>query len=354
MQRIAEKELKRFVESTLAARGVPTDACGIAADVLITANLCGIDSHGVLRLSHYVRRLENGTLNPTPSLTFEQTSPTTGIVDGDDGLGHIVAHFAYKRLVELTQSAGTASVVVRNSSHFGIAGYYVRQIIEHGYAGMTMTPSDALLVPFGGTRAFFGTNPLAIGFPRPQLGNELLAPVVLDMATTEIPYGKIVLAQKEGTPIPKEWGLDEEGSPTSDPDRIVGLHPAAGPKGSGLAMMIDLFCSVLAGMAYGPHINKMYREMDKTRNLGHFLAAWDVSRFRPVESIQADLGAMIEEMHAMPPADGFDRVYYPGEIEGQRMAERRENGIPVDEGLFADLVELAAHLSIEPPNSLGE
>ncbi len=349
MHRVEESRLRRFVVEVLAKKDVPRGDAEIVADVLTTANLCGIDSHGIVRLSHYVRRLDNGTLNPRPRIHFRQASPSTGVVDGDDGLGHLVTFRAYERLVELTSSSGTGAIVVRNSSHFGIAGYYVRRLVEHGFAGMAMTPSDAFLIPFGGTKPFFGTNPLAIGFPCPVVDGEKLAPVVLDMATTEIPFGKIVLAQKEGKPIPREWGFDSDGKPTTEPDRIVGLHPIAGPKGSGLAMIIDLFCSVLAGTAWGPHINKMYREIDAKRKLGHFLCAWDLSRFRPLDAFAADLGAMVQEMHAVPPADGFDRVYYPGEIEAERMADRSVRGIPIDDGVLDDLDDLAAKLGVEPP-----
>ena len=349
MQRVEEQRLRGFVTDVLEKRSVAKADAEVVADVLLTANLCGIDSHGIVRLSHYVDRLENGTLNPKPDIIFEQTSPTTGVIDGDDGLGHLVTFRAYERLAELTKSSGTGAVVIKRSSHFGIAGYYVRRLVEHGFAGLAMTPSDAFLIPFGGTKPFFGTNPLAIGFPRPVVAGEKLAPIVLDMATTEIPFGKIIIAQKEGKPIPKEWGFDAQGKPTSDPDKIVGLHPIAGPKGSGLAMMIDLFCSVLSAQAFGPHINKMYREMEGKRNLGHFLAAWDLSRFRPLDELQADLGAMVSELHEMPPAEGFDRVYYPGEIEGNRITDYTANGIPVDEGVLEDLEALAERLGVEPP-----
>ena len=351
IHRISETETRRFIVAVLNKRGIPGAEASIVADVIVTANLLGIDSHGIVRLTHYARRLANGTLNANPKIHFEQTSPTTGIIDGDDGLGHVVAFRAYERLSELTKSVGTATVVVRNSSHFGIAGYYARRLLERGFIGMVMTPSDALLIPFGGSKPFFGTNPIAVGFPHPIIDGIKLPPVVLDMATTEIPYGKIVLAQKERKPIPPNWGFDSDGKPTTDADNIAGLHPIAGPKGSGLAMMIDLFCSLLAGMPFGPNIPKMYQEMDRRRQLSHFLSAWDVSRFRPVSAFAEDLGRMIAELRTIPPAEGFDRVYYPGEIEAERMNERRAKGIPIEEGLHNELVTLAHELGVEPPRN---
>lgn len=349
IERVSVTNLREFVSSCLEARGVPTQDASVAADVLLTANLCGIESHGIVRLPHYVRRLENGTIVADPVIEIERTSPTSAIVDGGNGLGHVVAFRATEMLAELTASSGTASVVVRNSSHFGIAGYYVRRLIEHGFCAMAMTPSDALLVPFGGTKPFFGTNPVAMGFPPPIIDGIELAPVVLDMATTSIPYGKIIVAQQEGHPIPSDWGLDSEGNPTTDAERIVGLHPVAGPKGSGLAMMIDLFTSLLAGMPFGPHIHGMYREMDRPRKLAHFFTAWDLARFRPVEEFAQDLGRMVTELREIPPKDGFDRVCYPGEIEGERMEDRSAQGIPITPELKHELVELAHKLRVSHP-----
>lgn len=350
--RIAETELRSFVKACLENRRVPADDAAIVADVLVTAHLCGIESHGIVRLSHYLRRIENGTIDPRPKIDFERTSATTGILDGGNGLGHVVASRACEHLVEMTRDSGNGSIVVRNSSHFGIAGYYVRRLVRHGFAGMAMTPSDALLIPFGGTRPFFGTNPVAIGFPSPVVEGRELAPIVLDMATTSIPFGKILVAQQEGREIPEDWGFDESGKPTTDPDAIVGLHPVAGAKGSGLAMMIDLFTSVLASMPFGPHVHKMYREMDRPRNLGHFLSAWDLSRFRPLGELKSELGAMVSELHAMPPAEGFERVYYPGEIEGDRAADRSEHGIPIEPGLRSEIEQLAESLGVAPPRPI--
>ena len=347
MKRIEPNALRSFIREALERKNVPADNAATVADVLVTANLLGIDSHGVVRLPHYIRRLENGTLNALPEISFEQTSPTTGVIDGDDALGHVAMAKACDHLIALAKESGTASITVKNSSHFGITGYYVRKILESDLIGFAMTPSDALLIPFGASKPFFGTNPLAIGFPAPLLRGQTLPPVVLDMSTTSIPYGKIVLAQKEGRDIPDTWGFDESGKPTTDANSIVGMHPIAGAKGSGIAMIIDIFCSVLGGMAFGPHINKMYKELDEPRKLGHFLSAWDPARFRPLSDFREDLGRMVDEMHALPKADGFDRIYYPGELEAERRRERERNGIPIEPGVLQELSELAAELELE-------
>jgi ureidoglycolate dehydrogenase (NAD+) len=233
--------------------------------------------------------------------------------------------------------------VIRNSSHFGMAGFYVLRFVSQGYAGMAMTDTDAFQIPFGSRAPFFGTNPICFGFPTDGI------PVVLDMATTSIPYGKIALAQTEGQPIPDTWGFDAQGNPTTDPHAIAGLHPIAGPKGSGLAMVIDIFCSVLSGMPWGPHINAMYGEPDQPRKLGHFVMALDVERLMPLEAFKRRLGDMLREFGALPPAEGFDRVYYPGQIEGLRQAQRAAEGIPLDPGLYAELAGLGERFGVPWP-----
>jgi ureidoglycolate dehydrogenase (NAD+) len=311
---------------------------------LVTANLSGVDSHGVVRLAHYLRRLENGTIQPRPQLTFTQTAPAVGTLDGGHGLGHVVAYHATTHAMALAAAAGSGLVSIGNSSHFGMAGFYILRMSEAGFAGMSMTATDRMLVPFGARKAFFGTNPICFGFPTDGI------PVVLDMATTAVAYGKVALAAVEGQAIPATWALDADGNATTDPTAVAGLHPAAGPKGSGLAMVIDIFCSLLAGMPWGPHINQMYGEMAAPRELGHFIMAIDVKRFLPLEHFKESLGAMIQELTALEPAAGFDQVYYPGQIEGLRRAQRRVAGIPIEPGLADELADLGQRYRVAFPS----
>lgn len=340
---ISESKLSRFIVDLLSTIGVPKEDAAIVADCLLTANLSGIDSHGVVRLAHYVRRLENGTIKTRPQLTFTQTAPAIGILDGGDGLGHVVAYHATTHAMQLAAEAGTGMVAIGNSSHFGMAGFYVLQMAAAGYAGMSMTATDRMLVPYGARKAFFGTNPICFGFPTDGI------PVVLDMATTAMAYGKIALAAVEGKPIPDTWALDADGNPTTNPTAVAGMHPMAGPKGSGLAMVIDIFCSLFAGMAWGPHINRMYAEMEAPRHLGHFVMAIDVKRFLPLETFKQNLGAMLSEFTALAPAAGFEQVYYPGQIEGLRRKQRRAEGIPLEAGLAHELTELGRRYHVPFP-----
>lgn len=340
---ISEGKLSNFVIDVLSAVGVPKADAAIVADCLITANLSGFDSHGVVRLAHYIRRLENGTIKSRPQFNFTQTAPTAGLFDGGDGLGHVVTYHATTHAMTLAAETGAGHVAVANSSHFGMAGFYILRMIEAGFAGICMTATDRMLVPYGARQAFFGTNPICIGFPTDGI------PVVLDMATTSVAWGKVALAAVEGHTIPDTWALDAEGNPTTDPRAVAGLHAAAGPKGSGLAMMVEIFCSLLAGMPWGPHINRMYAEMDSPRQLAHFIMAIDVSRFLPLARFKENLGMMLEELTALEPAPGFDRVYYPGQIEGLHRAQRRQQGIPIEAGLADELAKLGQQYQVPFP-----
>ena len=340
---IPADHLMSFVENVFVAKGVPRDDAHIVAECLLTANLSGVDSHGVVRLAHYIRRLDSGTIKTEPRWQFTRQAPSMGIMDGGAGLGHVVTYHACTHAMEMAADCGVGIVAIRNSSHFGMTGYYVKRVVSKGYAAMMMTDTDPFLIPFGSRKAFFGTNPIAFGFPSHGI------PVILDMATTSIPYGKIALAKTEGKPIPAEWGYDAEGKPTTDPNAVAGLHPIAGPKGSGLAMVIGILCSVLSGVPWGPHINKMYTEMDQSRDLGHFIMVMDFNHIMPTETFKDRLGEMTDEIHQLPPAEGFTEVLYPGELEGLRRAQRAQAGIPIDPGLYQELSSLGQRFGVVLP-----
>ena len=333
--RIDVKQLTDFAIEVLQARGVAKKDAATVAECLVFANRSGVDSHGVVRLAHYIRRLEQGSIKAQPELQFHSRGGGIGYVDGDDGLGHVVGQFATEQALSLAADNGIAAVSVGNSSHFGMAAYYTLQMAERGFIGVCLSPTDKLLVPFGARQPFFGSNPICFAFPTNG------QPVVLDMATTSIPYGKVALAAVEGESIPSDWAVDADGQPTTDPGSAVGLHPAAGPKGSGLALVVEVFGSLLASMPWGPHINAMYGDLSKPRKLGHFFMALDVSRFLPLTTFQKMLDDLIGELTALQPADGFERVCFPGQIEAETRTRRDQSGVPLGEGLIAELNALS-------------
>jgi len=340
-RQIAVEQLDRFVRSALEAVDVPEQDAAVVADCLLYANLSGVDSHGIIRLPHYVRRLRNGTIKARPTIAMDQPRPAVLHVDGDDGLGHVVTNRAVTRGIEVCRDAGTALIAVGNSSHFGMAGFYLRDITDAGMVGMVTTHTDVRIVPPGARKPFAGTNPIAYGFPTSG------EPLVLDFATTSVSFGKIALARAEGRSIPEDWGLDENGEPTTDPNELVGMHAIAGYKGAGLAMIVDLFSSMFSGMPFGPHINRMYEEMDAPRKLGHFITLWDIGSLIPIDQLRARVDQYIEELHGLPRRSPDVPILHPGEPEAQRRAERSQTGIPVEPGLLSELSELGRELELE-------
>ena len=339
---ITQEKLDRFIRATLESAGVPREDAALVADCLLYANLSGVDSHGVIRLPHYVRRLGNGTIKARPVITYDQPRPAVLKVDGDDGLGHVVTTRAVERGIEIARETGSVAIAIGSSSHFGMAGFYLRDITNAGMAGMVTTHTDVRIVPPGARKPFAGTNPIAFGFPGAG------EPLVLDFATTSVSFGKIALARAEGQSIPAEWGLDEDGEPTTDPNKLVGMHAIAGHKGAGLAMIVDLFSSMFTGMPFGPHINRMYEEMDSPRKLGHFVQIWDMGAFVGADRVRSRVSEYIDELHALPRRSADTPVYHPGEPEAIRRAERSATGIPIEPGLLAELRELAGELDVDP------
>ena len=338
---VAHEGLERFVRATLETVGVPGADAAIVADCLVYANLSGVDSHGVVRLAHYVRRLSNGTIKTHPQIRIDQPRPAIMRVNGDDGLGHVVTARAVERAIQACREVGTLTVTISDSSHFGMAGFYLREITQAGLVGMVTTNTDAMIVPPGARSAFVGTNPVAYGFPTTG------EPFVLDFATTLVAFGKVALARAEDQSIPPDWGVDEDGEPTTDPHKLRGMHPVGGYKGAGLAMVVDLFCSMFTGMPFGPHVNKMYLEMDAPRKLGHFITLWDIDAVVPVDEVRARIDRFISELHALPTRTPEAKLYFPGEPEALRRAARSRDGIPIEPGLLRELRELGEQLGVD-------
>jgi ureidoglycolate dehydrogenase (NAD+) len=330
---VSHEELLQLAASKLVQAGLDPNHAEAAATVLVHADLRGVSSHGVLRTEHYVKRLTEGGLNKHPSFSFEQTGPCSGIFNGDDGLGHVIAKEAMNEAVTLAKESGIGMITVMNSSHCGALSYFVQQAAEQGLIGIAMTHTDKIVVPFGGAEPFLGTNPIAYGFPA-----KTNKPIILDMATSNVALGKVLYAKEAGRAIPDGWGVDEEGNSTTDPNKVKALTPFAGPKGYGLGMVVDVFSGLLAGAAFGPHISKMYGDYHKTRKLGHFVCAINPSFFTNNEDFLAGMDRMIDEIHQVKPAEGFDNVLVPGEPEQLKEEKYLQEGIPLTETVYQYLL----------------
>ena len=321
---IPHEEAKELVVQKLSDAGLNTEHAAKVADILVHADLRNVNSHGVLRTEHYVNRLKEGGVNPHADITFNKTGPVTGIVDGDDGFGHVIADIAMKQAMEMAKENGVGMVTAINSSHCGALSYFVQEAAEQNLIGIAMTHTDKIVVPFGGKEAFLGTNPIAYGVPAKK--NK---PFILDMATSNAALGKILQHKEEGKEIPQGWGVDENGESVTDPGKVVSLTPFGGPKGYGLSMIVDVFSGLLAGAAFGPHVSKMYGDLDKKRKLGHYFCAINPAFFTDADAFLENMDQMMDEVRQIPPSPGFSQVFVPGQIEQMNEERNLEKGITI-------------------------
>lgn len=338
----------------LARAGLPEEDAALAADVLLAADLRGIDSHGVARMRGYVDVLTTGRVNPRPRLRVVRETLTTATVDADNGLGLVVGPRANDIAMEKALEAGSGWVSVRNSNHFGIAGYYVLRALERDLIGWAMTNSSALVAPLFGTARMLGTNPIAIAFP----GLEE-PPIVIDFATSAVAFGKIEIARRLGASIPEGWAIDTAGMPASDPQAVYdggALLPIGwtrqlgGHKGYALGMMVDVLSGVLSGANWGPFAPAFAIEQVPTGSvgsgIGHFFGALRIDGFIDPDEFKRQVDHMVRTFRAAAPAPGTDGPLVPGDPERLAEAVRRRDGIPLLPAVAADLRALAAEHDI--------
>ncbi|MBN2579629.1 MAG: Ldh family oxidoreductase [Pirellulales bacterium] len=356
---IKHNTLSLFCTRLLVASGLVQRDAALVADMLVTTNLRGIDSHGIARLPHYLCRIEHGSINPRPDFRLEILGPAVGRLDGNHGLGHLVMHRAAQAAVDLARNSGAGWIAVRNSSHAGAMALYGLQIADAGMIGLVFAHVDPMVLPFGAKKSFCGTNPLCITAPRAPSGAKDIATgaLCLDMATSKVPWNTIANAAMEGVPIERGWAVDAEGRNTTDAVQVVSLYPVGEYKGSGLGLMIDVFCSMLSDSPYGPDIPKMYGDLGTHRQLGGLVGAIDIARFVSLERFHARVSEMIERWNALPPASSGSQVLFPGQPELITRQKRLREGIPVGRHLLDELDELAAryHVANLPEdNALSE
>lgn len=338
---IPHEKLTAFASACLRSLGLTAADAHLVAETLVAANLRGVDSHGIVRLPHYATRLRNGSVKPRPDISVRRTGASTAMVEGDAGMGQLVAARAMQEAIALARDSGVGAVGARNSSHCGACAYFVELAMREGMIGVALTHTDPIMVPPGMKRIFLGSNPIAFGAPG---GSE--PPVLVDMSTTHAAWGKVIVARQEGKPIPPDWGVDAEGKPTTDPARVVGLAPTGAHKGYALALMVEVLCALLTGVPFGMHVTKMYGELDKPRNLGHFMLALDVARFTNATAFRSQIDLFLQEIRAQEPADPARPPLAPGDPERLTARERARHGIPLGQGVLAELNALAAELAL--------
>src|SRR5690348_3989643 len=329
------EKLCQFCTRVFLHCGVPKKDAEQAADVLACADLRGIDSHGVARMYSYFGLLREGHINPKPKITIVRATASTATVNGDNGLGLVVGPQANHIAMDMAEKAGSGWVSVRNTNHFGIAGYYVLKALERNLIGWAMTNSTKLVAPLWGAERMLGTNPIAIGFP----GKEEPA-IVIDMATSAVAYGKIEIARRRGQPIPEGWAVDSEGRDTTNPNAMInGAAPLplgsdrdrGGHKGYGLAIMVDVLCGVLSGANWGPFtppfaLRQEIPSRSVGNGIGHFFGAMQIDGFIDRDSFKRQIDDYIRVFRATKPAPGTNGPLLPGDPEQIGRASCRESG----------------------------
>lgn len=339
------EDLKDYTVSFLTNFKVPKEEAEIIADVLISADLRGISSHGFSRLeSYYGRRLSEGLIENETNLEIERETPTSIKINGNNGMGQVVGYRAMEKCIEKAEKAGLAAAAVNNSNHFGIAGYYSMMALQEDMIGVSLTNSQPLVAPTGGRGRVLGTNPISVAIPA---GDQY--PYVLDMATSIVPMGKVTQKKERGEKIPKGWGMDEDGEPTGDPavlEEEGAIHPLGGRtekmrgyKGYGLSLLVDIMTGVLGGASFGTDVGDPSGKSEGKVNIGHFFAAMEVDRFRSLEEFKKDMDALQKDLKETPKTEDKDRIFIHGEKEFEEKKEREEKGVPLVEPVVDSILE---------------
>jgi len=347
--------LREFSTRVFLHFGVSEEHAAQAADVLARADLRGIDSHGVARLHTYFDMLSVGRINPRPQIKVVRSTPSTATIDGDNGLGLVVGPHANRIAMDMAEKCGSGWVSVCNTNHFGIASYYVLEALERDLIGWAMTNATKLVAPLWGAERMLGTNPIAVAFPGKQE-----PPIVIDVATSAVAFGKIEIARRNGDVIPTGWGIDSQGRATTDPNDIIAggaLLPLGsdrergGHKGYALAIMVDMLSCVLSGANWGPFAPPFaLRQESPTRSvgkgIGHFFGAMRIDGFIDADQFKSQVDDYIRVFRATKPAPGTKGPLIPGDPEREAEQVRRQTGVPLTLPVVEDLLDISAKTGI--------
>ena len=335
---VTKEELHQLIKNKVMKAGLPDDHAQELANHLTYADSRGVHSHGAVRVEYYSERISKGGSNTKPKFEFKKTGPCTGIYEGDNAIGMIVATNAMKEAIKMAKETGIALVGMRELGHCGTLSYFLRMATDENMVAMSMCQSDPMVVPYGSADPYFGTNP--IGFAAPCEG---MPPIVFDMATTVGAWGKILDARAKNKEIPDTWAIDSHGRPTTNPFDVGGLVAIAGPKGYGLMMMVDILCGSLLNVPFGMHVSSMYADLSAGRALGQIHLVINPEFFGSTERFKKNVRQMVDELHKLRPAEGFSSVSVPGESSERKAKDYEKNGIPIVKEIYDYLVSDDVH-----------
>lgn len=357
---VAHESLFQFTKSVLLAIGCNEQDAHLGAKVLLSADLRGVDSHGVARLSGYVRLIDKERVNTNPNIKVIHETPSTGVIDGDSGLGLVVGPQAMKLAIEKAKNVGSGWVSVRNSNHFGIAGYHSMMALEDDCIGISMTNASPLVSPTFSKERLLGTNPISVAIPADKE-----PPFVLDMATTTAANGKLEILQRKNADAPTGWVQDKEGNPTTDAQGVKrggALLPLGGDrehgshKGYGLSAVVDIFSAVLSGANYGPWVPPFVAFLDPVsdpvgKGIGHFFGAMRIDAFRPAGEFKSHMDNWITRFREAEPVIKGHHVLVAGDPERELEHQRKKEGIPLLDPVVKDLMEVGERFGVEFPKN---
>jgi LDH2 family malate/lactate/ureidoglycolate dehydrogenase len=352
---IKENLLRHLCNDVFISIGCSECDAKIATDVLVAADLQGIDSHGVSRLKGYVALYDAGRINTTPNIKIIRSKHSICTIDGDGGLGLVVANKAMEISINLCEKYGSGWVAVQNSNHFGISGYHANKATEKDFIGMAMTNATPFVPPVHGKKAMLGTNPLAYSFPTGKEFN-----LIIDLATAAVARGKLEVAKRENKEIPFGWVLDTNGKPSKDVDVLEkggllsplgSLEELGSHKGYALGSLVDILSAVLSGANYGPWVPPFVSflpvlENSPGKGLGHFFGAMDIDGFRPKEDFIQHIDHWIDTFKNSERIDNNNPILVPGEPEYLTFKERTNHGVPINNKVAEDLQSLARRFKV--------
>ena len=335
-----------FAVSLLESYGVTECRAKMIAESLILADLRGVDTHGINRLEGYIKRIKCGVLDPNPNLEFTLKSPVMAHLDARNTFGFVAGCMAIDKGVEIAKTYGMAMIAVKNSNHYGMGATYVLRAVRAGFAAMAFTNASKAMPPWGGKEALLGTSPLAIGVPGGEKGD-----FILDMSPTVAARGKIRKAARRGESIPEGYALDEFGQSTTDPEAALKgvMLPIGGPKGSGLAMVMDIFGGLLTASSFAGGVNDQYKNTDEPQGVGHWFLVFDPAMFLDSkEHLEDRMDTLLGTVRSCETASGVERIFTPGEKGGEVEAQRRQEGIPFTRDEIHGLNQLAQESGSRP------
>lgn len=341
---IPAEKLRAFGGGVFQKVGVPKEDAKTVAEILVESNLRGIDTHGIYLCNLYARRLEKGLINPTPRFSFEKKRAGVGVLDADFSLGQLSTLEAARKAVELARGAGTGIVAVKNSNHFGAAAYYAEYCAKQDCIGLVMSDGECDVIPFGGRDKFLGTNPICCCIPAGEYPW-----FCMDMATSEVAFGKVRAAAEASKSIPPNWAVDTDGKPITDATKAYAVVPMSGAKGYAIGLMIEILSSRLTGMPYGAHIVRKFDDWENKAFMGHYVQAMDISAFCPVDEFKRRMDELFADLKGQPRMEGVDEILIPGEPELRTKMQREREGCPIREEDADLLRQLGEDLGVPFP-----